>query len=105
MGNKEKINVNSFLKDKFEELGIKAYNEGLKNFGFKYYDICNMFVTHEGKQVFGIYMSKYDTLMLEENVNYRAISDIPNIRQCYLLVQDFIFKINVELIHSKIIYD
>lgn len=102
--NEEKIKANSFLKDKFNELGIKALNEGLKDFGFKYYDICNMVVTHEGQKVLGIYMSKYDTLMLED-VNYQAISEIPNIRQCYLLIQDFIFTTNVKLIHSKIIYD
>ena len=104
MKNEAKIEANSFLKDKFNELGIKAFNEGLKDFRFKYYDICNMFVTYEGREVFGIFMSKYDILMLEY-VNYQAILDIPNVRQCHLLVQDFIFKINLELIHSKIIYD
>lgn len=104
MNNEEKIEANSFLEDKFNELGIKAFNEGLEDFRFKYYDICNMVVTYEGKRVFGIYMSKYDILMLED-VNYYEISDIPNIRQCYLLVQDFIFKTNIKLIHSKIVYD
>ena len=104
MNNKETIEVNSFLEDKFNELGIKAFNEGLKDFGFKYYDICNMVVTYEGKRVFGIYMSKYGTLMFEY-VNYYEISDIPNVRQCNLLIQDFIFKINTELTHSKIDYD
>ena len=102
--NEEKIKANSFLKDKFNELAIKVFNEGLRDFEFKYYDICNMVVTHEGQEVLGIYMSKYDTLMLED-VNYQAISEIPNIRQCYLLIQDFIFTTNVKLIHSKIVYD
>ena len=104
MNNEEKIEANSFLKEEFGKLGIKAFNGGLKDFEFKYYDICNMFVTYKGKEVFGIFMSKYDMLMLEY-VNYQAISDIPNVRQCHLLVQDFIFKINVKLVHSKIIYD
>jgi len=104
MNNEEKIEANSFLGDKFNELGIKAFNEGLKDFRFKYYDICNMLVTYEGQKVLGIYMSKYDILMLED-VNYYEISDIPNIRQCYLLVQDFILKTNIKLIHSKIVYD
>ena len=100
----EVIEANSFLKNKFNELGTKAYNEGLRDFEFKYYDICNMVVTHEGHKVLGIYMSKYDTLMLED-VNYYAFSEIPNIRQCYLLVQDFIFMISAKLAHSKIIYE
>lgn len=104
MSDKEKIKADSFLKDKFNELGIKVFNEGLRDFGFKYYDICNMLVTYEGRQVFGIYMSKYDTLMLED-VNYCSFTEIPNIRQCYLLVQDFIFTTNVKLVHSKIVYD
>lgn len=104
MNNEEKIEVNSFLEDKFNELGNKAFNEGLKDFRFKYYDICNMIVTYKGQQVFGIFMSKYDILMLEY-VNYQVISDIPNVRQCHLLIQDFIFKINVKLSHSKLVYD
>ena len=104
MDNEEKIEANSFLQDKFNEFGIKLFNEELEDFRINYYDICNMFVTYEGQRVFKIYMSKYNILLLEY-VDYYAISDIPNIRQCYLLVQDFIFKINVKLIHSKIIYD
>lgn len=104
MNNKETIEANSFLEDEFNELGIKAFNEGLKDFRFKYCDICDMFVTYKGKQVFGIYMSKYDTLVLEY-VNYYEISDIPNVRQCNLLIQDFIFKTNTKLTHSKIVYD
>lgn len=104
MNNEEKIEVDSFLKGKFDELGIKAFNKGLKDFKFNYYDICNMFVKYEGKQVFGIFMSKDDILLLDV-IDYYKIVDIPNIRQCYLLVQDFIFTINSKLIHSKIVYD
>jgi len=103
MNNKEIIKANSFLKDKFNELGIKAYNEGLKDFKFEYYDICDMFVTYNGTKVFDIYMSKYDILFL--NAFYYESVDIPNVRQCYLLTQDFIFMTNAKLVHSKIIYD
>lgn len=104
MSNKEIIEANSFLKDKFNELGIKAFNEGLEDFKFNYYNICNMFVTYHGKKVFDIYMSKYDSLFLNI-INYYEIANIPNIRQCHLLIQDFIFMTNAKLIHSKIVYE
>ncbi len=100
MDNKEIIEANSFLKDKFNELGIKAYNKGLKDFKFNYRDICDMFVTYNGKEVFDIYMSKYD--ILYANVMHY---DIPNIRQCNQLVQDFVFMTNAQLAHSKIEYN
>ena len=101
MYNREVIEANSFLKDKFNELGIKAYNEGLKDFKFEYYDICDMFVTYNGTKVFDIYMSKYDILFVNV-INY---DDIPNIRQYNLLIQDFVFMTNAKLAHSKIVYE
>lgn len=100
MYNRETIEANSFLKDKFNELGIKAYNEGLKDFKFEYYDICDMFVTYDGTKVFDIFMSKYDILCVNV-IHY----DIPNARQCNLLIQDFVFMINAKLGRSKIVCD
>lgn len=101
MNNREVIEANSFLKDKFNELAIKAFNEGLKDFKFNYHDICDMFVTYKGTQVFDIFMSKYDILI----ANVIDYYDIPNIRQCNLLIQDFVFMTNATLTHSKIVYD